>query len=147
MEFKEITIDEIEIITNIFVETFNAPPWNDKWTIDTASKRLRQMIAYQDFYGIVAYMDGQPSGFILGHEEQYYNGIHFNIKEFCVKNEMRSLGFGKKIFDEFEKRLKLRGISQIVLLTLKGETTEGFYQKRGLETYGDMIIMGKELTR
>lgn len=38
---------------------------------------------------------------ILGSEEQFYNGIMFNIKEFCVRNEMRNRGIlSKKIIEE-----------------------------------------------
>lgn len=53
-----------------------------------AEKRLSQMINVEDFYGISAYKQGELCGMILGSKEQFYDGVMFNIKEFCVKNGM-----------------------------------------------------------
>nr|WP_243122875.1 GNAT family N-acetyltransferase [Haloimpatiens lingqiaonensis] len=103
MKFEEITLLDINELSNMYVETFNSPPWNDEWSIETASKRLYQMINCESFYGIKAYQQEILCGMILGSQEQFYNGIMFNIKEFCVKNEMRNKGIGTKILTEFEK--------------------------------------------
>ncbi|APH17775.1 GNAT family N-acetyltransferase [Clostridium botulinum] len=145
MNFKEITISDIKEIADMYVTTFNSSPWNDEWTIETASKRLYQMINCESSYGLVAYEDKLICGMILGSEEQYYNGIMFNIKEFCVRNDVRSKGFGTKIFEEFENRLKNRGITEIILLTSRDDHTEGFYKKKGLQSYNEMVLMGKQI--
>ena len=145
MRFKEINLTDIDEIAKMYVETFNAPPWNDAWTIDTSSKRLSQMINCEEFYGITAYENQDLCGMIMGSYEQFYNGVMFNVKEFCVKNEMRNKGYGTKIFEEFEKLLIARGVSEIVLFTLKDDSTETFYRKRGLRYHDEMVIMGKRL--
>ena len=74
-----------------------------------------------------------------------YDGIIFNINEFCVENCRRNQGIGTSIFLEFERRLKEKGINEVVLTTSKTDKTEGFYQQKGLESYQDMVIMGKKL--
>lgn len=145
MKFEEISLLDINELSSMYVETFNSPPWNDEWSIETASKRLGQMINYEDFYGIKAYKEDILCGMILGNQEQFYNGIMFNIKEFCVKNEMRNKGIGTKILTEFEKELKNKGITEIILFTSRNDGTEGFYHKRGLKSYNSMVMMGKEL--
>lgn len=144
MNFKEITTSDIKEIADMYVETFNSPPWNDEWTIETASKRLHQMINCESAYGLVAYEDEVICGMILGSEEQYYNGIMFNIKEFCVRNNIRNKGFGTKILEEFEKCLKGKGITEIILFTSKDDGTKGFYEKMGLHSYNEMVMMGKQ---
>ncbi|EJO5347426.1 GNAT family N-acetyltransferase [Clostridium botulinum] len=145
MNFKEITISDIKEVIDIYVHTFNSPPWNDKWTTETASKRLRQMINCESSYGLVAYDKDLICGIILGSEEQFYDRIVFNIKEFCVRNDIRNQGFGTKIFEEFENRLKDKGITEITLVTTRDYRTEGFYNKRGLQSNKEMVVMGKEL--
>ncbi|BAQ13056.1 acetyltransferase [Clostridium botulinum B2 128] len=145
MNFKEITISDIKEIADMYVTTFNSSPWNDEWTIETSSKRLYQMINCESSYGLVAYEDKLICGMILGSEEQYYNSVMFNIKEFCVRNDVRSKGFGTKIFEEFENRLKNRGITEIILLTSRDDRTEGFYKKKGLRSYNEMVFMGKQI--
>lgn len=143
--FKQIEIEDTDELAEIYVESFNAYPWNDRWTVETASKRLHQMINCESFYGIKAYIDLNLCGMILGNEEQFYNGVVFNIKEFCIKNSLRGNGIGTEIFKEFEKRLKLRNIDEIILCTLKNENTEGFYNKMGLKSNSQMTVMGKKL--
>lgn len=143
MQFKEIELSDLDILVAMFIETFNAEPWNDQWTVETASRRLTQMINCPDSYGLLAYVDNIPAGLILGAEEQYYNGLMFTIKEFCINNQLRGKGLGTSIYAEFESRLKAKGITEIILLTSPGPQTEGFYQKRGFETYNSMIMMGK----
>lgn len=49
LEYKTITLDDVKDIAEMYVETFNSEPWNDRWTINTASKRLHQMINVEDF--------------------------------------------------------------------------------------------------
>lgn len=145
MEYNEINIEDVSDLVEIYIETFNSSPWNDKWTVETASKRLIQMINSECFYGLISSENNKVNGLILGHEEQFYDGLMFNVKEFCVKHELRGVGLGRKIFEEFEERLYKKGVNEIILLTCRSNETETFYKKRGLEEYRDLLIMGKKL--
>ncbi len=40
MNFKEITISDIKELADMYVATFNSPPWNDEWTIENCLKTL-----------------------------------------------------------------------------------------------------------
>jgi len=143
LRFEEIDETKISELAQMYVETFNSPPWNDKWTIETASKRIKQMINCEDSYGLIAYDGVELCGMILGSEEQFYDGKMFNLKEFCVRNERRNQGLGTEIYTEFENRLKEKNIDKIVLFTLKDEGTEIFYSKRGFYNQSKMIMMMK----
>ena len=143
MDFKEIGRNDIKELTAVFIAAFNSPPWNDRWSFETACKRLEQMMDGEAAYGIAAYENTEPVGMILGCFEQYYDGVVFNIREFCVI--MRGGGTGSAIFEEFEKRLKEKGVKEITLNTLKGEATEGFYNKKGMRTENKMAVMIKKL--
>lgn len=145
LEYREISLDELNNLAELYVETFNAEPWNDKWTIETAQKRLYQMINTQDFIGISVYEDDALCGLILGNKEQFYDGIMFNLKEFCISNGKRGQGIGSEIFEEFQNRLKKEGVKEIILFTARGDYTEHFYHKHGLNTYNDLIFMGKHI--
>lgn len=145
MIYNEITLNDITELTKMYVDTFNVSPWNDEWTLETAAKRLHQMICCEGFYGLAAYRNEVLCGMILGSEEQFYNGIMFNIKEFCVRNDMRNKGIGTKILMEFEERLRNKGVTEVILFTSKSNGTEEFYEKRGLKPYDGMVMMGKQL--
>ena len=145
MDYEEITIDHLDELASLYVETFNSEPWNDKWTISTATKRLHQIINTEDSYGLCAYQGGVLCGAILGCMEQFYNGIMFNVKEFWVKNGMRGRGIGTQIFSEFEKTLKERQVGAIILFTSKGDFTEHFYHKQNMKLNSQMVFMEKKL--
>ena len=143
MDYRNITIEDAPELAKIYAETFNSDPWYDKWTQKTAEKRLSQMINNGGFFGIVSYSEEGITGMILGEEEQYFDGVIFNIKEFCVKNELRGKGIGTELLSEFEKQLKGKGIRETVLMTNLED--EEFYKKRGFRRSRGIIYMGKEL--
>lgn len=143
MDFKEIERNDIKELTEVFIAAFNSPPWNDSWSFETACKRLEQMMDGEAAFGIAAYENTEPVGMILGCFEQYYDGVVFNIREFCVKK--RGGGAGSIIFEEFENRLKSLGVKEITLNTLRGDATEGFYAKKGMKTDSGMAVMTKRL--
>ena len=145
MYYEEITIDRLYELASLYVDTFNSEPWNEKWTINTATKRLCQMINTEDSFGLCAYQDGGICGAILGCIEQFYNGTIFNIREFWVKNNLRGQGIGTQIFLECEKRLKDKQVGTIILFTSKGDFTEHFYHKQNMKSNPQMIFMEKKL--
>ena len=145
LHYEEITLEYLDELAELYVETFNSEPWNDEWTVDTAKKRLHQIINTEDSYGICVYCDGIMCGGILGCVEQFYNAQMFNLKEFWVKNVMRGQGIGSRAFSELESRLREKQIGEIFLFTSKGDFTEHFYEKQNVKTNTNLIIMEKQL--
>ena len=143
MDYRKITIEDLSELAKIYAETFNSDPWYDKWTQKTAEKRLSQMIGNGGFFGILSYNEEGITGMILGESEQYFDGVVFNIKEFCVKNDLRGKGIGTELLKEFEHRLKEMGIRETVLMTNLED--EEFYKKRGFHRSRGVIYMGKEM--
>ncbi len=143
MEYRKITVEDAPALAVIYAETFNADPWYDKWTQKTAEKRLSQMINNGGFFGLLSYDEPGITGMVLGEEEQYFDGVIFNLKEFCIKNELRGKGIGSALLMEFERNLKSMGIREIVLMTNLED--EEFYKKRGFKRSRGIIYMGKEL--
>lgn len=142
MEYREIIAADLPALAKIYMDTFNAEPWFEKWTEKTAQKRLSSVLSHSSSFGLVSEDDGKIVGMILGEEEQYFDGVVFNVKEFCVRNELRGKGIGKVLLAEFENRLKGRGIRSVLLFTAPEDV--GFYQKSG---YSDteLVALKKEL--
>ena len=55
MDYRKITIEDLQELAKIYAETFNSDPWYDKWTQKTAEKRLCQMANNGGFFGILSY--------------------------------------------------------------------------------------------
>ena len=145
LRYEEMAENHLDELAQLYVDTFNAEPWNDEWTFATARKRLQQLLHSEDSFGLCVYQDGQLCGAVLGVLEQYFDGPMYNLHEYWVKNEMRGKGIGSKLFAEMEKRLQERGVKNIILITAKGDATEHFYHKQGMGTDPDMVFMSKRL--
>ena len=91
------------------------------------------------------YQEEKLVGIIMGRSEQYYDGEHFQILEFCISTDVQGKGYGRKLLNEFINELRNRNITNIYLLTLHGKSTEGFYRRNGFISSEDMVLMSKEL--
>lgn len=142
MEYREIVPADRAELAKVYAGAFNTEPWFEKWSAETAEKRLSAMMGNSGFFGLAAVVDGEIVGMIMGDEKQYYDGVTFTVNEFCVKNELRGRGIGTALFKEFEKRIKGRGIRALELCTVSED--EAFYKRLGFGTCAT-IMMGKEL--
>ena len=122
-EIKDMELFYIAEYAELFVSVFNAEPWNDSWTKETAQIRI------------------ENKGIIWGQKEQYYDGTHFQIQEFCVKTSEQNKGYGNAMLKALEKALSEIGVKNIYLITSKGAKTEGYYSKRGFVSSGNMVLM------
>lgn len=136
-----MTAADIVRCAQLFCRAFNAAPWNDQWTSETAQKRLNQFMDTSTSYGLLMEEDGELIAFILGQHEQYYDGPRFCIQEFCCGRQ--GGGYGTKLLTALEDRLKQQGVVRICLMTIRGDATEGYYGRRGYITEQDNVWMYK----
>jgi ribosomal protein S18 acetylase RimI-like enzyme len=141
-----MTDDKIQEYAQLFVKVFNHEPWNDKWSTQTAAKRIIEIMKMPTFEGMAWYEEEKLVGIIFGRSEQYFDGIFFQILEFCVDGSFQGKGIGTSLLEEFTNYLKMnQNIKQIYLLTMRDERTEGYYQRRGFITSDSMCFMSKGL--
>jgi len=144
---EPLTAAHLPRACQMFMAAFNAPPWNDAWTEETAGRRLAQLLGHREAFGLAAYTEDGFSGWILGEREQYYDGVVFQVKEFCVDAACQAKGLGGKILAELERRLFAEGIKEITLLTSTDEKPRRFYGRQGYRDSDKMGLMTKELRR
>ena len=145
LQYRTFTAADIPLVAELYVASFNAPPWNDAWTVETASRRLSQMLHRDSAYGLLAYDEAGLCGLVVGDEEQFYYGPQFQIRELCADNSRRGQGLGTAMYQELEQRLKQRGIVEIVLYTMRHPAAEGFYQRQGFAEAADLVFMNKKV--
>ena len=141
MTIRMMKTEDLERCVPVFLKAFCGEPWNEPWTEETASARLSRFMATETFYGLVLEADGEIKAFILGQFEPYYDGLRFYIQEFCCAEPGR--GYGTMLLTELENRLKEQGVVRAYLMTIHGDTTEGYYQRRGYVTDPENIWMYK----
>lgn len=142
MSIKE---EHILACTKLYIDVFNAEPWNDEWNLESARKRLNDIYIAPNFEGVLYIEDGQVKGAIFGNCEQFYDGIHYNLREMFISNDLQGKGIGTKLLQELEKQLKVLDVTTVILFTSKGNKTSKFYLKNNFEEWHDMAMMGKEI--
>lgn len=141
----EIKNIDISGCAELYVKVFNAEPWNDNWTMDTAYKRLSDFFAAPNFAGALYVDENAIKGAIFGNGEQFYNGLHFCLKEMFISTELQGTGIGSSLLRHFEDQLKKRGVTTVYLFTSKGNQTSKFYQKNDFSEWSSMTMMGKDI--
>lgn len=140
-KISDMELCRITEYAELFVSVFNSEPWNDSWTKETALIKIENMMRTNTFIGKAIYFEDNLKGIIWGQKEQYYNGMHFQIQEFCVKTAEQNKGYGSALLQALENELSEIGIVNIYLITSKGEKTEDYYSRRGFVTSDQMILM------
>lgn len=131
--------------SELYLRVFNASPWNDQWTVDTAYKRLGDIYHAPNFEGIAYLEDGRVIGAIFGNCEQFYDGVHYNLREMFIADGSQGQGIGSKMLHHFEAHLKKQGITAIILFTSKENRTSSFYLKNEFKQWDGMTMMGKDI--
>ena len=140
---KKIVPEMLDELTDLFVDTFNAPPWNDLWSHESARTRLRDIMKMPNFCGAAEYQEGRLVGLLMGHGEQSYDGMHFQILELCVANDMKGHGIGGRMLTDFLDYLDRKGVTSVYLLTMRGAASEDFYAAQGFTTVENMCVMSR----
>lgn len=140
--FEYNNLDEC---TNLFISAFNAEPWNDKWSFNTARRRLEDIYMTPNFKGLVYKKNDKIVGVIMGNYEQWYDGFHYNIKEFFIDSNTQKNGIGSKLLKCLENHLKETSVNFIHLFTAKSDKTEGFYKRNEYEIPEKITMMSKDM--
>lgn len=137
--------EHITECAKLYIRVFNDEPWNDKWSLEIAYKRLNDIYISPNFKGILYVENDEVKGAIFGNYEQFYEGIHYNLREMFISKELQGKGIGRKMLNELEEQLKEIGVTTIILFTSKGNKTNEFYFKNDFSEWESMAMMGKDI--
>ena len=68
----------------LYVSTFNAEPWNQRWTLETAQKKLAWTLGVPGFLGRVLSLGDGIVAFAAGYRQQEDAGEVFYLAILCV---------------------------------------------------------------
>lgn len=131
MEIRKISKSDLGELAKLMVDVYNAPPWNDKWTVETALESLNDISEFPKFFGNVIVDGNKIIGGIIGHIRRYASESTFYIDEFFIAEKYRGTGLAKKLYQTSIKELQQRGVSGAFFTTLKNSRAYNFYLKQG----------------
>jgi aminoglycoside 6'-N-acetyltransferase I len=142
MKYETIQPDDLTSCAEVFVEVFNGPPWNEAWSVPSASPRLTEISGTPGFTGLKVLSGGLMVGFVMGYVESFDTGGDFYLKEMCILPEMQRQGIGTDLLDQLKAHLIETGARKLYLLTSRDGPAARFYEKNGFYTSDKMIMMG-----
>jgi aminoglycoside 6'-N-acetyltransferase I len=99
-----------------------------------------------NFAGSLYLEEGIIKGAIFGNCEQYYNGMHYYLKEMFISTDLQGKGIGSKLLKAHEAHLRDLGVTTVYLITSKIHITSKFYEKNDYAAWNSMMMMGKHLS-
>ncbi|GGM09785.1 GNAT family N-acetyltransferase [Deinococcus aerophilus] len=131
MELRPLTPGEVPAAAQTFVATFNAAPWQEAWTLDTAGACLSDLLALPRASAVGAWEDGQCLGAVLGHDSVKDHGLTHEIRELFVHPQVQGRGVGRTLLTRHMAQAQERGVNSLYLLTARDSPAEGFYVASG----------------
>ena len=119
--FKGEHLDEC---ASLLVATFNAEPWNDNWTLDSAKQEITWTTNVPGFVGLVTLTEGVMA-FATGYREPDDRRDVFYLKTFCVRPDAQGTGVGSRLLGHLKERLGKGGVNTIYLITHKNTPATG----------------------
>ena len=132
---------DTQSLIKTFLKVFNGPPWNDKWTEETATDYLLDLLNRPGFIGFIGEENGKPFGFMIGNINKWWSAHEYYLNEMLVDTEHQRQGLGSFMIEKLKEYLCLQNIYKIILLTGRNSSAEAFYNKNGFKTSEYMILM------
>jgi len=137
-------LDDLEGAAALYLQTFNASPWNEGWGMEAARERLEAILAAPHGLGVLASRDGVPVAFALGYVEKWVTGAHFHLKEMCTLPDHQRQGIGRFVLELLLEQLQARGVIEVFCETRAGVPAEAFLRGCGFRTL-NVVALGKRL--
>ena len=113
MEIRDFKSDDFEGCVNLFIKVFSQTPWNDHWSLESASIYLRDIVMTPGFYGVVAQDEFGIIGMCWGHIKRWWMGDEFFVDEMCVVSERQRQSVGQRIMMYAKQKLEEMGVKRV----------------------------------
>ncbi|WP_344509771.1 GNAT family N-acetyltransferase [Dactylosporangium maewongense] len=139
MIISALTEQDLGSCASLYVATFNAPPWNESWRVEDATRRLGDFLATPRAHGVgLRAPDGELLGFAIGHLERSGAEDHFLLQELCVRPARQRQGHGSALLGALADRKP--DVRHWYLLTARDSDAALFYEKNGFRPAPRMAV-------
>ena len=136
MKFQQIKIvnatkNDLKKIIEIYYENSIKPPYNNKWTLKTATLKIHLSFKNTDHI-FVAKLGKEVIGFLIAMKYYWWDGWRIYIDEISVSERYQNRGIGKLLLDKIESIAKAKNNPIITLYSdNNAKQATKFYDKYG----------------
>lgn len=142
MDIREMTLEDVVAVLPLYISYYNGTE-GGCWTEETAGKRIRQVLGTDASYSLIAKEKDDVIGFAMGYFKQYDDIVGYTLEEIIIEREHQNMGFGSRLLEELESRVKAAGASCIELQAVKDRLHERFYGKAGYHDAKNFVMKVK----
>ncbi len=142
MQYRVCNDSDTEGLAKAMSMAYSEEPWDEKWSLDRAIRRVAAITGNFQSIGLVAEEEGTIIGGLLGFVDPYADEDFFYVSELFVVPQYKKHGVGRNLLKELENELKKKGISVLQLMSI--EPNEVFYGKCGLSR-DDVSVLFKRM--
>lgn len=145
LKIRKLLIDDLETCAKLLIATYNPPPWNNHWTVESGKKYLSEFLSNTNFIGFVIEEDDEIMGAMFAHRKVWWTNDEIYIDELFIRPDRQRCGYGKLLMNKIEELSKDLGLGGVTLLTNKNHPAKMFYEKEGYVVAEQVIFMYKQV--
>ena len=144
-KFLPFDSEHLTAASRVYRDCFNAPPWEDGWTLESASARLAVLCQQPTALGRVAFVEDRLVALAIGHSEPWLGTSHFYLSELGVDPGCQRRGLGDALMEDLLQALRALGVASVYLLTDHGTPAEAFFSHNGFEPDRDSLKLWRDI--
>lgn len=134
---------DLEACARLLIEAYNAEPWNNHWTMETATRYLTEFASCDQFVGFVVYQDDAMIGAMFAHRKTWWTNDELFVDELYIAPRLQRQGFGESLLEHAEQYAKSQNLAGLTLLTNKYFPAKRFYEKHNYTLAEHVVYMYK----
>ena len=143
---RELTLQELDQVKELFLDVFTHEPWEDEWESDEqVTAYMTDLMANKNSLSLGFFEHEQLTGLALGYLFHWWQGDEYFIKEFCISRDLQGQGLGTAFLMEMERFLKEKKISAVWLATERPVPAYSFYLKNGFQEQTETVFLSKSI--
>lgn len=133
--------DDLERCVALLISAYNIDPWNNHWTVATASRYLNEFVASAHFVGFVLCENELIVGALFAHRKTWWTNDELFVDELFVDPEFQRQGYGWRLLSHAEAYAKSAGLAGLTLLTNRYFPAKTFYEKHGYQEADHVVFL------
>jgi aminoglycoside 6'-N-acetyltransferase I len=145
MTIIPLTKSDIEQCAELYIKSYNRPPWNYAFTKEKAVKYLTEYADRSRFVGFILVENEEIRGAMLGHSKTWWTDDLLFIDELFISPDSQRMGYGKRLLHHCQRYAKQEGYEVVTLMTNKHMPAINFYQEMDYLEAEQFVFLFKPL--
>jgi predicted N-acetyltransferase YhbS len=145
MTFSVRRIDQAEALASahIIVKAYAAPPWEERWDLDNARRRLAELCSSADTIALAALDRHEIVGFVFASPYTSAIGTGLYIAEIAVSPSHQRMGIGTALLSHIEREAIRLRYKQIWLVSRQAGGVADYYRANGYDQSKNLCVYSK----